>query len=266
MGIVGILLVLAGVYTLSTMGRRHHPGLNALRGHLYAHRGLHSPGCPENSMAAFRAALEQGYGVELDVHLLSDGSLGVMHDSDLRRTTGRSGKMEELTAKSLSDYRLEGTEEQIPLLCDVLALFQGKAPLIIELKTANNAPQLCEAVCKALEGYHGAYCLESFDPRCLVWLKKHRADLIRGQLAENCLGYSGNVPFFLRLAMTIQCGNFLTMPDFVAYRYCDRKNLGNFLARRVWGLTGVSWTIRTPEELAQAQKEGWIPIFEGFQP
>ena len=54
----------------------------------YAHRGLHDKevGSPENSLAAFKEAVESGYGAELDVHLLKDGNLAVIHDSSLFRT------------------------------------------------------------------------------------------------------------------------------------------------------------------------------------
>ena len=90
-----IILILFLLFVLSTMGRRNHPGLEKLRGWNYAHRGLHGNGCPENSMAAFRKALDHGYGIELDVHMLADGNLAVIHDSLLKRTTGMEGRIED---------------------------------------------------------------------------------------------------------------------------------------------------------------------------
>ena len=151
--IIAILSLLL-LYTLLIRGRRGHKDLQSLRGWAYAHRGLHGDGIPENSMAAFRAALEAGYGIELDVHLLKDGSLAVIHDYALVRTTGCDGKIEDLTADQLANYPLEGTEETIPNFRDVLALYAGKAPLIIELKAIDgNHAALCEAACKAMEGY-----------------------------------------------------------------------------------------------------------------
>ena len=92
-----LLLVLLLLYLLSTRCRRGHPGLKDLQGWSYAHRGLHGDGVPENSMAAFKAALDAGYGIELDIHLLKDGNLAVMHDSLLNRTTGQPGRIEYLT-------------------------------------------------------------------------------------------------------------------------------------------------------------------------
>lgn len=256
-----------GLYAFSVRGRTGHPGLADLRGWSYAHRGLHGEGAPENSMTAFRAALENGYGIELDVHLLADGTLAVIHDHSLLRTAGVDVQVESLTAETLGQYSLQGTGEPIPLFSQVLELFAGKAPMIVELKaTMDNYAALCEAACDMLAGYEGVYCVESFDPRCVGWLKKHRPQVIRGQLTENSIPAKGKFPLPLRFALTHQMENFLTTPDFVAYRYCDRKTLGNFLVRKLWGVEGVSWTLRTPEEYAQAVEEGWIPIFEGFRP
>lgn len=265
--VLAVLVILAILYVLSVRGRTGHCGLKDLRGWAYAHRGLHSPGRPENSMAAFKAALDGGYGIELDIHLLRDGNLAVMHDSSLLRTTGQEGMIEELTTEQLSQYRLEGTEETIPIFSQVLALFDGKAPLVVELKSAkNNCAALCEAACKLLDSYRGVYCLESFDPRCVIWLKKHRPDLIRGQLTENFFRSKGKLPWILKFLMTHQIGNFLSRPDFVAYRFGDRKTLSNFLARKLWKLQGVTWTLKTPQEHETALKEGWIPIFENYTP
>ena len=111
-----IVMVCMVLHVLSLQGRRNQPGMEALRGWYYAHRGLHDAEKPENSMAAFAAAVEKGYGVELDVHLLKDGTLAVIHDSDLSRTTGQTGRVEDLTAEELRNYRLQGSEQTIPEL------------------------------------------------------------------------------------------------------------------------------------------------------
>ena len=263
-----LLLILAAAYLLSLRGRSGHPGLPELRRWRYAHRGLHAPGRPENSMAAFRAALAGGYGIELDIHLMKDGNLAVIHDASLKRTAGADVKIEDLTLGELDAYRLAGTDEKIPLFSQVLALFDGKAPLIVELKCENNNyDALCEAAMAMLDGYNGAYCVESFDPRCVLWLKKHRPDIIRGQLAENWLKVkSMKLPWILKLILTCHLGNFLLMPDFTAYKYADRKVFGTDLCRKLWNVQGVSWTLRTKEEYDTALKEGWIPIFENFIP
>ncbi len=262
-----LLLVTAAAYLLALRGRRNHPGLADLRGWYYAHRGLHDAALPENSMGAFRAALEQGFGIELDIHLMADGNLAVIHDSSLQRTAGANVTIESLTTGQLANYRLNSTEETIPLFSDVLALFNGAAPLIIELKTAGgNADQLCEAACAMLESYNGPYCIESFDPRCIIWLKKHRPQIIRGQLAENSLHRHTSIPWIIRFVMTNHLLNFLSQPDFIAYNFPHRKTLGTFLCRKFWGVQGVAWTLRTKEDFDAALAEDWLPIFESFLP
>jgi len=255
------------LWLLAIRGRAGHLGLQALRGWHYAHRGLHGEGRPENSMAAFQAALEQGCGIELDIHLLADGKLAVIHDSELKRTVGAEGVIEDLTAEDLKNYHLEGTSETIPLFDEVLALYAGKAPLIVELKVRNgNHAILTEAACKLLDGYQGAWCMESFDPRCLLWLKKNRPDVIRGQLTENYFKTPElKLPFILKWIMSKNLANFLTKPDFIAYRYADRHDtVSNRICMK--RMTGVSWTIKTQEEYDAAVAEGWLPIFEGFLP
>ena len=265
---VSTIVILLLVYTFLVRGRKGHPELNALRGWAYAHRGLHGGGIPENSMAAFRNALEAGYGIELDVHLLKDGSLGVMHDYDLARTTGGTGKIEDLTEDQLANYRLEGTEETIPTFREVLELYAGKAPLIIELKALDgNHAALCEAACKAMEGYTGPWCMESFDPRCIRWLRLHRPDIIRGQLTENFMAAKENpLHPVLKFILTHQLENFLCRPDFIAYKFRDRKTISMTLCKKLWKLETVTWTLVSKEEYDTAVAEGWIPIFEGFIP
>lgn len=253
------------IYILMLYCRSGHPDLSKLRGHAYAHRGLHGNGCPENSLAAFRKAVEKGFGMELDVHLLADGSLAVIHDSSLLRTTGQEGVVEDLTTHRLTDYYLEGTGETIPLFSQVLELVDGKVPLIVELKTyKRNHAALTDAVCRMLKNYRGAYCIESFDPFCVRHLRVHYPKVIRGQLAENFLESPGKYPKILKWLMTKQLVNFLTAPDFVAYRFKDRKRLGMDIVRKFWRAQGVTWTITSQEDLNTAAQEGYIPIFEGF--
>lgn len=262
-----ILLLLIAAYIGAVDGRRNHPGLKDLRGWNYAHRGLHTSGCPENSMAAFRAALEGGYGIEFDLHLLKDGNLAVIHDSLLKRTTGCEGRIEDLTAEELKNYHLEGTDETIPTFRELLELYNGRAPLIVELKPVNgNHAALTEAACAMLENYKGAYCMESFDPRCVYWLKKHRPQIIRGQLAENFFRSGSSLSAPLKFILSHSLSHFLTRPDFTAYKFSDRNNLSTLLCRKLHGIQGVSWTLRSKEEYDTAAAEGWIPIFENFRP
>ena len=262
-----ILIVLALLFLLAVKGRRGHKDLPLLRGWFYAHRGLHGKGVPENSMAAFHRAKDAGYGIELDVHLMKDGQLAVTHDSSLARCAGADVRIEDLTAQELGQYRLEGTEETIPLFSQVLDLIRGAVPLIVELKSDKaNYAALCEAVCKLLDTYDGVYCVESFDPRCVFWLRKHRKDIVRGQLVKNYFHDDSALPALLKFALRHQLFNVFTNPDFVAYRFCDRKTVSNFLCRKIWGVQGVTWTLQNQEDFALACKENWIPIFENFNP
>ena len=263
-----ILLFLALLYIGSLGGRTGHRGLKDLQGWSYAHRGLHGKGIPENSMAAFRAALDHGFGIEFDLHLLKDGNIAVIHDSLLKRTTGAEGRIEDLTTEDLKNYRLEGTEETIPTFRELLDLYAGKAPLIVELKPVNgNHAKLAETVCNMLQDYPGVYCIESFDPRCVAWLKKNRPQIIRGQLTENFVKNKNDLPDHLKFLLTHNLLNFLSVPDFIAYKFRDRKDtILNNLCRNFWKVQGVSWTLRNREEYDTAVKEGWLPIFENFRP
>ena len=262
-----IAVVLAALYVLSTAGRTDHPGMDALRGWKYAHRGLHDENLPENSMAAFRAALENGYGIELDIHLMKDGRLAVIHDTSLLRTAGVDVNITDLTAEDLPKYPLNDQGELIPTFDQVLELFAGKAPLIIEIKEDGNCRKVVNAAVKAMRGYEGPYCMESFHPKCIYELKKRYPHIIRGQLVMDYFKEDDSpLPKAVKWLITNQAENFLTMPDFIAYRFSDRKTFSNILTQKFWKLQGVSWTLKSQEELDEAVAEGWLPIFEGFKP
>ena len=265
LAIICLILFLCSLYLFCLGGRTGHPDLHKLCEFNYAHRGLHDAVRPENSMAAFRGAWDAGYGIELDVHLMKDGNLAILHDSSLQRVAGAEVKIEDLTVEDLPNYTLCGTGEHIPLFSQVLDLYRGKAPLIVELKTAgNNVDALCKATMALLDGYQGLYCIESFDPRVTRWMRVHRPEIIRGQLSENWFHSKAKLPWILKLVMTYHISNVFTRPDFIAYKYCDRKTFGTEICRKVWGLQGVSWTLKTREEYDTAVHEGWIPIFEDF--
>ena len=200
---------------------------------------------------------------------MKDGRLAVIHDASLKRTAGADVLVEDLTAEELKQYRLEGTQEQIPLLEEVLPLFQGKTPLIIELTAERgNHAQLAEATCTMLDRFRVNYCIESFDPRCILWLKKHRPLIIRGQLSEQFLRHGESGGGHGKLTMWL-LGNLLTnvatQPDFIAYRFSDRENLCLRLCHKVYHVE-VNWTIRAKEEMEAAEQAGNLVIFECFDP
>ena len=268
MAVLLALAVLLCLWLLMLRCRRNAPGWEKLLGWRYAHRGWHDkPAIPENSLRAFRRALDRGWGAELDVHLLRDGTLAVFHDSDLRRCTGAEGDIEDLDRGELAGLRLEGTEEPVPLFDAVLALFEGKAPLIIELKShKNNHRALTEAVIARLDRYTGDFCVESFDPRVLKVLRKERPGILRGQLSMDFRPGGEPLPGWQRFILRNLLMNFLTVPDFIAYRFEDRQRLALRLCRRVWGVKEASWTIRSMADLRRAEEAGCMPIFECFDP
>lgn len=261
----------AGAWCLLLQPRRSHPGWEEVGNVRYAHRGLHdlSRGRPENSLAAFRAAAEQGFGAELDVHLMSDGGLAVVHDSDLTRVCGKPVRVEDLTAADLKDYPLQGTRETIPLLEEVLSIFENKTPLVVELKVERgNANALTDAAMAVLRDWNGTYCVESFHPGALLRLKEKYPEVIRGQLSQNFMKGSevGGLPPPARFALTHLLSTALTRPDFIAYNCLDRSNVSLRLMKKLYGVHEVAWTVRDKETMARLEREGVSTIFEKFVP
>ena len=267
--LLAIVILIALLYILCLRCSRRRDW-KKFQGWRYAHRGYHDkPRIPENSLPAFRRAVQCGFGAELDVHLMKDGHLAVIHDASLKRTAGADVLVEDLTAEELKQYRLEGTEHRIPLLEEVLPIFAGKAPLIVELKAERgNAAALAEAACALLDKYHVTYCMESFDPRCLMWLWENRPDVVRGQLSENFArhGDGENLPGVVRWVLSNLLLNCRTRPDFIAYRFEDRKCLSLRLCRGIYRAQEFSWTIRSKADMEAAEQDGALVIFEQFNP
>ncbi|MBO5322173.1 MAG: glycerophosphodiester phosphodiesterase [Clostridia bacterium] len=264
MFIIFIILFLSLLYLFTLKGRVGFTDFNTFKGFKYAHRGLYSDTVPENSILAFKKAVENGFGAELDVHLTADGQLVVIHDYSLERTTGVEGTVEDLTLLEIKKYNLENTNERVPTLEEVLEIFEDKTPIIIELKATNkNYIKLSSAVAFCLKNYKGNYCIESFDPRCVRWFKKNSPQTIRGQLAENFLvSKNSKIPFVYKFAITFLLTNFLTKPDFVAYKFEEKNNLSFKICRRFHKMQGVTWTIKDRISLRLAECENLIPIFE----
>lgn len=111
------------------------------------HRGA-SAELPENTLAAFRRALEHGAeGIELDVALSADGVAVVLHDTTVDRTTDGSGAVADLTLAELRALDA-GDGEPVPTLDEVLALAAGRAEVNIEIKAADAAPAVAEVVAR----------------------------------------------------------------------------------------------------------------------
>ncbi len=265
-GLVGAVL-----YVFSMKARRcPSTGFYGKVGALhYAHRGLHAiqAGIPENSIRAFRLAANNGYGAELDVRLSRDGRLVVMHDESLKRTTGANANVSAVTTQVLSQLTLEGTREKVPFLEDVLPLFVGKATLLIELKPENgNHEELAEKVTDMLRQYPTlSVMIESFDPRVLLWLKKHHPEIIRGQLSENFFKDKDcKLNWPMRFLLTNLMANYFTRPDFIAYKYEDRDGLAPSICRKFWGPHIFWWVVPSQEAARPLLKQKDTIIFEGF--
>ena len=265
--LLGLLVLVCLLYALCLRCRRRKDW-ERFRKWRFAHRGFHDkPRIPENSIPAFRRAVQCGFGAELDVHLMKDGHLAVIHDASLLRTAGVDVQIEDLTAEDLKNYRLEGTEHHIPLLEEVLPIFAGKAPLVVELKAERgNADALAAAACRLLDKYRVTYCIESFDPMVVADVRELRPGICRGQLAENFLKGKGTLDPVRSVLATGLIGNALAKPDFIAFKFEDRSCISNALCLKLWGIQGVAWTTRSKHDLLTAEAEGLIPIFEKFDP
>lgn len=264
-GLVGVPGIL---YLLAVMPRMmNRPDISLFQKKYYAHRGLHdnAGAAPENSMAAFRKAVEAGYGMELDVHVTKDNVPVIFHDFTLERMCGAKGTIEEYTYRQLQEFTLGKSEEHIPRLEELLGLVRGRVPLIVEIKTEKIKVSCCEVIDRMLRAYDGAYCIESFNPMVLWWFRRHRSEVVRGQLSSNFRrdgGYRSIQYFF----MTHLLFNFFTKPDFIAYNHKFKEEPGRRICRKLYRNPAVAWTIRSRQELEEMRGEFDVFIFEGFMP
>ncbi len=230
----------------------------------WAHRGLHDirKGIPENSFPAFHAAAEKGYGIELDVHMTRDRQLVVFHDDTFERVCGCRGVVEQTDYVELSRYNLCGTKEKIPLLRDVLRRVNGKVPLLIEVKLPNSDTEICRRLDQVLKGYKGAYMIQSFNSLVLRWLKKHSRETLRGQLSANLTRSDDTPHYLLRFCVKYLLSNCMCRPDFISYKWADRKNLGFRLNRMLFRTPSAVWTLQGDKDVREAKRKFDMFIFE----
>ena len=235
----------------------------------YAHRGLHEKdrSIPENSMVAFKKAVEAGYGIEMDLNLTADGKIIVFHDDNLSRLCGVDKLLTDCTYNELTGYMLENTEEKIPLFEDVLKMVKGQVPLIVELKNTKNINGLCSKTSELLDDYEGLYCVESFNPFIVRWFYKNRPDVVRGQIS---VGRKSLKNFDVKLwqwLLIISFGtNLVTRPHFMAFCHGDaRRKLGLCLFHLLAGRL-VGWTVQDTDDFEYCMKRFDVIIFEYFQP
>lgn len=258
-----------------------------------------SPIAPENSLAAFAAACEAGYGIELDIQLTMDGQVVVIHDADLMRVAGDPRRVCDLTYDELTRIPLFpmpsspgcaiadpvpnaikapalvttpakpplGYYQHVPLFSDVLKVVAGRVPLIVEYKfdAVQWTPRCNELMEKGdalLQAYDGDYVVESFHPLAMHWYREHRPEVCRGQLAEPMTLREYGVPGCLASAMAF---NWLSRPDFVAYDWHGGSKPQVRLTRAM-GATPVSWTVRNRDEVAECGEWFDVHVFESFIP
>ena len=263
---LGFAVILAALYVFLIFPRRKREfTLPKEKG--YAHRGLWNENAPENSLAAFKRAVERSYGIETDVHLTRDGVPVIFHDDTLTRMCGDERSVEECTLEELEALRLLGTDEKIPLFSELLDLVDGRVPLLIELKgTSTSDTRLCDVIAQMLDSYVGEFVVESFNPILLGKMKRIRPDIIRGQLVTslNRRGFPGNK--FRNFALSALLTNCISRPDFIAYDHEYPNGISLFVVTRIFGAKRCVWTPRNIEIYRKFIKKGDCPIFDSFDP
>lgn len=264
--IVIILLLIAAYVFLIAPKACPKDAMRDFANRNYAHRGLYSQNqsVPENSLAAFRAAADKGYGVELDVQFTLDKRLVVFHDDDLKRACGVDKRVDQLTFDQLQQLSLFGTEHKIPLFCDVMAVL-NRVPVIVEIKSTHDYAPLCAAVATLLDEHEGVYCVESFDPRMVAWFRRNRPRVTRGQLSEHFKGWHKSKGFLYSLCLSRLLSNVYTRPHFIAFGNNGRRNL-SVLLNRAMGAMLVSWTVRPTDDYDWYTSRYEAIIFEHFEP
>ncbi len=257
---LGIILFMIAPGRGGSQGRKDFYHLNL------AHRGLHSKDkkIPENSMAAFKAAVEAGYGIELDIQLTKDEQVVVFHDDTLPRVCGVEGRVDDYTCEELQAFSLCKTDEKIPLFSDVLKLVDAKVPLLVELKNGPKNNLLCEKALKLLRNYKGIFCIESFSPFIVGWFKKNAPDIFRGQLSAPAKEFKGELnrlpAFFLSNMLT----NCIARPQFSSY-HKEKRSLTVKLCEAMGAMRFV-WTVRPADDIKKLEKKHDAVIFEFYKP
>ena len=229
--------------------------LQRLIAHPFAHRGLHGRGIVENSPSAFRAAIQAGHGIELDVQASADGEAIVFHDYELDRLTDSKGKLAGLDSAAITSVLLKGTEDLVPTLSTALAQIGGKAALLIEVKSpGRHVDTLSRAVLRALDGYDGPVAVMSFNPEIGRWFADNAPDILRGLVVTEA-GKKWRGWLTRRLAL------WRSRADFLAY---DIRDLPSRFAaaQRARGLPTLTWTCRTDAQRATAARHADQIIYE----
>lgn len=236
----------------------------------FAHRGFHdlSEGRSENSAAAFAAAVQRGYGIELDVQLSADGQAMVFHDYALDRLTEAKGPVRLLSAADLGEITLKGGSDKIPTLQAVLDQIAGRVPVLVEIKDqdggmGDDLGPLEEATAKILNAYGGEVAVMSFNPHAVARMADLSPQIPRG-IVTSAYRYH-DWPLSRKT-----CDQLREIPDYDRTGACFISHEMNDLSRprvaelRKAGAMVNCWTIRTPEAEAEARAYADNVTFEGY--
>ena len=236
-----------------------------------AHRGLHDfdRGVIENMPAAAQAAVDANFAIECDIQLTSDGEAMVHHDNALGRLTEGSGALLGMTAAELKAVRFKNTTERMMTLGDLCALVAGRVPLVIEVKSHFDGDRwLVKRMADVLASYSGPAVGMSFDPDQVLALRELIPGRARGIVAEREYTQAEwpEASPDQRHGMTQLRHAFRTRPHFVAYWVNELPAAAPWIARNIFGLPLLAWTVRTSEQRERAARHADQMIFEGFLP
>jgi glycerophosphoryl diester phosphodiesterase len=234
-----------------------------------AHRGLHDKknGILENTQSAFAAAMAGNYAIECDLQLTADGEAVVFHDHVVDRLCDGTGMVHHLSTKAMKALPYRVGSDRVQTLAELLEQVDGNVPLIIEIKSLwNDDPTLTLRALTVLEPYAGPYCLMSFDPDVVQCLAEASPITVRGIVADRThdADYAG-LPVRRRVEMRRFDHLHRTRPHFVSFSF---KELPWAPVQRIRaaGHPVISWTIRSAEQAALAQRHSDQITFEGFAP
>lgn len=233
-----------------------------------ARRGLYTPYSdePENSMSAFRKAIENDYNIEFDVRVTKDGKVIVFNDSNTFRMCGAKKDISKVNFIEIQRYRLENTKETIPLLVDVLKLIKTQVPIIVNIKESENWKKDVEKISYLLDQYNGIYCVASTDPKILWWYKKNNPKVIRCQIASNYFKNDNGKRWFIKFVRTNLLTNFISRPNFIAYDHRYSNQFSYLICKNAFKVENIAWVIRSQEELENARSKYQCFIFDSFIP
>jgi glycerophosphoryl diester phosphodiesterase len=236
-----------------------------------AHRGLHDAarGIVENSASAVAAAMGKGYAIEVDLQCAANHVPVVFHDETLDRLTVERGPVAGRDAEALCTITLRGSPDRILSLPGLLALVNGRVPLVLEVKSTWTREGKYEAnIALLLAAYPGPVAVMSFDPYCIAAFKEIEPSLPRGLISERFSDrrYWPDLTLSRRFAMRNLLTAAIARPHFIAYDIKALPALAPFIAQTLFGLPLLTWTVRTKEERERALRYADAMIFEGITP